>query len=310
MKKGQTESSFTWIFVSIAGVLILFFFIAFAFDIISFGSKMNALQVRNILNEKMNALGFAVNKFESFSFPSDVDVNLHCDQVSQKMLLSVKELSDAPANLQHIVFSQNNIVGKQFVLWTQNWEYPFLITNYFYLYKPNQKFYLVYDRDSESRVNQINIPGAIIETVSSIPDTVTNSDVIIFFKNPTNLGLLNQNKVLQVTDTQVKFINEGTSKDYLSDEMLVGAFLVSDSEEYQCLYDKSLTKKNLITDIYIRKADYLILKTDNCDNIYNQMKQTLSSYPSLTNKQALDQTKGVLENQNELLRGEGCVELF
>ena len=110
-------------------------------------------------------------------------------------------------------------------------------------------------------------------------------------------------------ETSVMIIN-GEENFYLNEEMLKGA--IFSAKSYACLSNKLLERLNMISDIYLQKANMLRLKTydEQCDSLYTSFIKNLDELKTSKDKDKLLTIKDLLEEQNRMLDRNGCVEIF
>lgn len=315
MRKAQAES-LSWVFILVAGAIILGFFVYFVFNLTESSSKKTALQLSITLEEKMNAFALLNDQYEKLMLPFATSFEVTCDS------LQVKDSPSSQA-LHHIVFSPETIQGKEISIWTKRWNMPFQVANFFYISNSNYQYVLIYDQQTKEFAESLFIPKIFSyekKTQYDFQELVqrsrTKNLIVVFFKEPSSkdLSLTQYAKVLSVNGNEEKgriiFHNEGKSKDYAGEELLIGSIISGESSDYECSFNRALEKLKILTYIYNSKAEKLAQKTEDCDNIYSGISSTLSQYGNMKGAQEISNTAQILKNENDKLRGEGCVQVF
>lgn len=318
MKK-RALISFKYIFVIIAGALILIFFVRFAFQYKTISEKLTAREIVFTIDDALDAFSVSTESNK------DIDLNL---ETTLKFDCNTINYLDYTKKTNKIIFSPTTLKGKALQAWTLSWEFPFTITNFFYLTNKKTKFYLIYDQSSFSEVNNIynNIPTRFNKVVTdknfninSIKTTTRYLDKVnfIFFTQPDNADeiaqKLNNENIVQVklNENRVIFYPNKESF-YLGKEMLYGVIFSSNYDNYECTLKNSLEKLSLVSELYSKKAYLLWLKSNKqvCKNKYLEIKNTLQRFKNLNNPTIFYQYLTILNNQNQELSKNDCPILF
>src|SRR3989338_5052527 len=136
-KRGQGVE-YNWIFVLVAGVFILAFFIMFVFKYVELQEKKLSAQAGELyLDDDMFDLGLIVK------------IDMRCDEEEAYYL--VNDYYDHKFG-DIILFSDRNYQTRSFDAWINEWNEGFFITNFVYLADPNKVFYIVYDSSTAADV--------------------------------------------------------------------------------------------------------------------------------------------------------------
>ncbi len=316
MKNRAQAETLNWVFILVAGAIVLGFFVYFVFNLTESSSKKTAVQLSNALEEKMNAFAFLHDQYDMFTLPFKTSFEVQCGSLQV-------ENSPSKQALHHIVFSPSLLGGKEVSLWTKRWKMPFPITNFFYLSDKGHEYILISNQQTKDFVDSLFIPSIfavekrIAYTVSELQQRAkTKGLTVVFFKEPSpqDIVLTNDATVLKIEGNKEKgkvtFYNEGGSMEYMGEEMLVGAIIAGKKSSYQCSFEKSLERMRTMTFIYGEKAKRLGQKTETCDSLYAGISSALRQYGNMKGSQEILNTAQILKNENDRLRGEGCAPVF
>ncbi|MBW2973333.1 hypothetical protein KY346_02990 [Candidatus Woesearchaeota archaeon] len=173
MKKRGFEMQFHWIFILIAGAVILAFF----FSVVAKQKSLSEQKLSITLSENIEAVfsGAIESKGTaqllampkgglSFSCSEACDCNFWIDD-------KATSFSDK------ILFAPSLIEGQDAVAWSNEWKMPFRITNFLYITNPNIKYYLVYEAGKNDRlfdrINKSFPPGlnvAVLRDPNEVED--------------------------------------------------------------------------------------------------------------------------------------------
>jgi len=291
MKKGQS-AEFNWIFVIVAGAIILIFFSVFALRFKDLQDKKDSAEIaRNIDNL---IYGFsATTQYNTVSAGFIFDLKLNCDD------FIVNDYYEQSLG-NKIVFGAKEIKSKTLVIWTKDFNKPFKVATLAYIINPNQDYYLIGD-------NSLNdFPNVLEENIHKVNSlSKNNSGVFVFFSEPNNLNdLKTRGKVIIVNNDTVKFVNSGKEAKYFDEATLLAAIFSEDYDNYKCNLDKLTEEYENLLKIYYGKANYLS-NFGNCD--YSLIKGMLKKEVNLDK---LNEFSSDLEQENERLWQNGCEVIF
>ena len=152
-KKGVVEVQFNWMFVLIAGAIILMFFVNFAMNYREAGEReiaVNVLQeLGSLASSSLQASGTAQDvefvglSLEVYCNPDSCNI-YGCDQrfdFGGRRIAAPEWMDIEP------IFSSRNIDSDHLLLWTLPWQAPFHVTNFLYLTDPEHRF--IFDCNDE-----------------------------------------------------------------------------------------------------------------------------------------------------------------
>ncbi|MCF7861069.1 hypothetical protein K9M79_02400 [Candidatus Woesearchaeota archaeon] len=290
-KKGVIEVQFNWIFIIIAGAIILIIF----FSIID---MQNDIQERSIANTIMMHLQSIItgakessNTIHFIDIPkTDIRFSCHSDLCTQIGCTSSYSIDNS--NQNHIsiepIFASDLVRGKILVTWSKPWYFPFEVTSFLYTTTPEFR-YIFYDSGG-SAIEQLyeELPDKLSKTLTtnmSLEHENNYKVKFIFYEetgltskelpafteklHPLDVTAINIKPVEDGIDgfgivefykranDQNKFELEGESF-YLKEASLVGAIFAEDQNFYECTLTKALIRLSSIVDVYINRSETLL----------------------------------------------------
>ncbi|MFA4887501.1 MAG: hypothetical protein WC595_04770 [Candidatus Nanoarchaeia archaeon] len=323
-KKGEGEQ-FNWLFVLIAGAIILSFFAVFTTKYIDLQDKKLNVGFGRTFGENIHLL-------QSISFPSryiddsqveKFGIQIRLDYTCLDDTSYFKINNDYEQDIPEIVYAPATLIGDRFDEWTNQWKYPYFAANFIYLSDPKRTFYILYDSRTKKEADALDIPQifTVIKQDKKIPidgRSGTKKATIFSFvpftqKDFQQYEVLFDEHAVLFADTNRKIITfydgnkqEGTAP-YTSDAFLYGALFSPSLETYQCNLKKAHTQLEQVTAIYNKKA-VLLSSTAESSCSYNSIQQTLTRFQKNYEKdKTLPET---LTTLNEDLGGKECPTVF
>lgn len=313
-KKGFAIA-FNWIFVVIVGAIILIFFVRFAFQHKATSEQLTTRQIVTTIDDSLNAFSNSLKSNKDISFGLTTEIRFGCEDISSL---------DYSKKSNKIIFSPKILKGKKIQAWTQLWEFPFAVDNFFYLANEKTRFYLIYDSTSFNFVKNLKIPErfSVLKTsslnlnnVKRETSTLENVN-FIFFTNPKNIDeifeKIPQANIIEINQdkNKITFYPNKEKLFYLGEEMMYGAIFSPSHESYKCLLEKSLTKLSMMSDLYSEKAYLLFLKNKNPSCQYMQLKNILKAFSNSAEKETLYEYAEKINQQNKNLNENDCPTIF
>ncbi len=288
MNKKGVEITFNWIFVAVAGSILLLFFIYFSWKQIDLFNEIGVNEIVDNINNQIDSLSVGLSSNKVVKLPNDVVFEFKCGNVFYKGLKK---------DTKNLIYARGNF-SNEFNLWTKAWVFPFKIDNIYYAENVEKRFFILgsdsffFDMpDKFRKFNSLN--------------QVNKNDVIIDFTNSNYFNTYKENRVLVVDAGKnlVTFYPEKKQEEFYDESMLFGA-LFTDYEGYKCLKNKTLQRLELMSDIYKKKAS-LLKANSRCNTQYSELEKTFNFFKNDPLKY-----KGVLNQQNEQIKRDGCVNVF
>ncbi len=306
-KRGQIQ--FNWVFVIIAGAVILAFFINFTIKYIDLqNQKMGAEMARDLDNNLNSLSNNILTRKDEIALPLNADFEFNCNTNSFKINNFYNQYIS-----NKIIFSSPKFKTRILKVWVNSWKYPFKIDNFFYISSDKIKYYLYPAPSAISAVLEIKgkIPDIFdveILTSTSIPTDLSKYQevrIISFNGNAPSWNFPNVKKI------KIYLVNKKIDNlPYFGDEMMYGAIF---SNEYPCLFEKIKEQFKEIIKIYSSKATGLWSSTSqqNCD--YTSIKNKLNNLVRYLDNRDYDQIPSLItqiDSLNRDLDSKGCVTVY
>ena len=324
-KKGVVEIQFNWIFVLIAGAIIISIFTT----IIVKQKDISQASADSLLIKSIDAIISG-----SESIPGTVKqtaipktkIEFRCNGYS---------IGDFSKQFNAMnVFAPSVLEGNSIITLTLDWNVPYRVASLVYLTSPRIRYVFIMDSD-DIFANAIfdMIPGKINKEkyidIGRIPDKNGYEARIIFFNPPPsgipdNLKGAKKITALQIDKDRnaIQFFNdefkptEGFS--YAGEPTLLGAIFTDDPAIYKCSMKNAFKKLNIVSEIYQDKIDKLkITSEDYCKPLYNIVSTTniidkSKDYNLLDNSKvtAINNAAKELEIQNYNLLKKSCPLIY
>ena len=289
MNKKGVEISFSWMFGIIVGVILLIFFVYFAFKQVGLFNKIGINEVVESINNEINAFSTSGSSNKIVELPSDVVFSFRCGDVIYK---------NAKKDTNNLIYG-DNVFRNRFNLWTKSWVFPFRIGNFYYASNLENRYFILGNENFF-----FNIPSKF-KKFNSINEELKKDDIIIDFTNSNIYSKYRENRVLVVDKDNgiITFYPENKRDEFFGEEMLYGG-LFSNYNEYNCLKNKALRKLGLITELYKKKADLLKINSK-CSFQYNELQKSLDLF-----KKDPKNYKDAIIEQNEQIKRNSCIGAF
>lgn len=319
-KKAFSSQLFNWIFIIIAGSLLLIFFVRFAFQQTQIFGEKGSVELISSLEDQLEAFSISETSSKIISLGYNTNLELDCERIVNENI---------PKRTNLIIFSPSKLSGKSVATWTRKWEFPYQISNVFYLTNENSRYLLIYDKDSFEKVSKFDFPSSFnlqkmnfdnlnLDDLAANTKNLQNLNLVYFTKIQRPTEILNKFKNLNLVEIDLKlneikiFNKDGTftSSYFLEEPLLFGA--IFGSENFNCIKDKALSKLDLVTEVYLKKASYLSLKTSNqlCKAKYYEITNTLTTFKGADSKQILYDLKEKIKSQNKGLEKNACPSIY
>jgi hypothetical protein len=300
-KRGVIEIQMHWIFVIIAGALILVFFIGLAVRQRGIARTELIFDIENDLNLLIQVGKAAEGSVSEIDMP-ELEINFGCRDYwieGQKKSLGAKP-----------VFANDKIISDKLVLWSRAWKMPFKVDTFLYMTSPRVRF--VFFNIPASLYD--DLPDAISkEKASELANLADNGNYkikfVIFNKKASELGFpawLRKYDVTAVsvfTDSRkIQYYSfrgnlpelQGETS-YLGDESMAGAFFTDNIEDYNCIMDKAMAELNAVSKIYLEKTK-LLDESNVCPLFYGDTNTGLLA--ELASKSAKSFSRGTVNVQD------------
>ncbi|MEA3430695.1 MAG: hypothetical protein U9R08_05460 [Nanoarchaeota archaeon] len=290
--KGQVSIQFNWIFVLIAGAVILLFFAGIVIKQKGVSETKFCGTVLNSLDATFSIVSESSGTEKTTDMPKQV-IELDCREY--RCLGTENIPAKSTGNLP--LFGPGELEGMTAIISSKEWDVPFRIVNFLYVTTQEVRYYIVYrDSSSETFANYV---------YDKMPDNVTKE--LVSFDQILSISNKNDNKVrfifVDVTgqanlpnffdlysdedvtvleiDSSIRslkfydrigqdFILAGISY-YINDVDMLGAIFSDNLNNFECALRKAYQRLNYITTINLYRIDEIsniVDQTSSCPFIY------------------------------------------
>lgn len=295
--KGQAQVH--WIFVVVAGSIILLFFVGFGFEYKDLqNSKLNskvAMQFDNVIN------GLKIGEqYKVLEISEKVNVNFKCDSLTINNDFSHKWD-------ENIIFSPDKISSDKFIIWAKKVEMPFGVDNIILISSKDYKIFILDSEYARGIVESIprqfdNIKLIQISDLENINFNEYKNVKIISLGGYDLNSYRDKADVVNINGRDFgDLIFNDVDFSFTNKEMVYGAIFAS-SSSYSCATQKLHKKASAIANIYYNKALYL---QDCCSNAfcnYNNIASELRTFSELFKQQNLNINSINLLSQSIILK--------
>lgn len=290
-KKAIVEVQLKWIFVLIAGVIILSFFVGVAKWYMDSKEEEIANDVMFKLGTILSGAEVSSNTARQIEIPS-MELGTRCDPdaCSPYGCTSAIEFIGTgakPASTEiDVIFAPSVLETDIISAWTIEWQMPYKVTNFMYLAGPDYKYYLAYDDsdvDSErlakrvfSKLTENKYVDFDLITDDEIPSVAYNDEslvkYVLFFSPGATIDI--HDSVADSGNWDVIFLDEetvmfskvsgpdkipdpSTEQPHLGLPGIIGAIFSEDEDMFSCNMKKAFLKLRTINSIYAKRTGLL-----------------------------------------------------
>jgi len=149
-KKGQLEIGFNWIYVLIAGTVILMFFVG----IVIRQATVSEEKLSGTVLREIEGIFTGASLSQETVYPIDlprVNLEFTCDELTGYSDYSIKGGTRAETSWQPI-FAPEELETQRLLTWTLGWDFPFPVINYLFISSPDVKYYI-------SDISRVSLPS-------------------------------------------------------------------------------------------------------------------------------------------------------
>ena len=296
-KKGVVEIQFNWVFILIAGSVILLFFVNLAMNYRSGAETQLASNILLELGSLASSSLQSGNTAQEIEF-GGLELSVRCNSDNCGELGCDQEFDFAGRGLAspawmdlEPIFSSRYLEGDHIITWSLPWQAPYKVTNFLYLTNPDHKFYFVYEEEDDDSFRLAgNIYNLFQQNRYVDAELISNEEMsevryrgehyikfIIFFEgdvnNPPEEILSSPFDVLFVIPDSskidfgaVKFSrvedldlvpDDDAEYSYVGMNMLVGAIYSHSYDDYRCNVRKTMLKFENMNQIIYERIKFL-----------------------------------------------------
>ena len=286
MKKGQLSTQFAWIFILIAGALILIFFISIVYKQKDISETKISATVKLQLDTIFTAASVSAGTVNQITTP-DMEMNFVCDEdgYSRYDIAKTSIGKDTP----EVIFAPDVIKGRKIISWALGFNAPFKVMNFLYLTSEDVRYIFVFN-EGNNFANGVyeDFPDEMFKEEVRPSETLGITDLksyqtkFIVFSGIESIELpsfFNGEDVsaIKITPANVIFYETFGSLDFTStgnfpyfDKALrYGAIFSEDATFYECNVKKAMKKLNFMSQIYAERETQLKLDPT-CELFYQE----------------------------------------
>lgn len=348
-KKAQGEQ-FNWIFVIVAGAVILAFFGVFTMKYVQLKELQQNIEIGRNFRQSIDILqnspivgkerGVSIDDNDkadegAFRIGVPAEMEYYCDEAGHAKIFFNNEDRYPQALEKEILFAPSSMKINSLDLWVLPYYFPFFITNVVYLSDPRADYFFVYDLGkNEEIVKNIYTPSNLRVEKASISKLKAGSGDVgrfVFFTNDEKSAssrfkdLAKNYESIDVKHVKINsqddeagivtfFDNSGKktgTANFYGRPLMWGAIFSSDIETYNCAANKTIKRISGISEIYSTKADLLgNTEQAECSAFYSAFKTSLNGYGGKTFTKDGYKQRFSIDMQNNDLAGKGCQYVY
>ncbi len=330
-KKGMIGEQVNWVYVLIAGSLILIFFVGLTL-------QQKKAAEKNYAEEAIKALDTLTLQPPKSSQLVEIpglELRIECD--SGKTTLRVGEAQ--PLSPYEPIFGPRLIKSNEIITMTDEWNVPFKATNFIFLTANDTRYIIQYDGSNAfSRRIAEDLYGELPEQANkkvveknSVIENENNRRTVFIGANTDpiiprwagtsaksiRIDPQKTNGEINYEEGTIKFAGSTDAVDYTGKPMMIGAIYAENKESYDCTMKKAYKRLSIVSYIYQTKEEKLEgsfpIGSSPCSGKYNPQNikdlriQADNAIPSIT---AIRGLKSKIEQQNRVALLASCPSIY
>jgi len=300
---------FNWIFVLIAGALILVFFANVINTQTKFSRSKIAATVLNDIDAISTGAEVSRGTIQVINVPN-LNLGFRCTETCS----CTYSLSDTQVPYgDKVMFAPDLVKGIRMLAWTNDWSMPYRVSNMVLITSPEVRYIILEDANNEDLVSDIfaELPPRLMK-IDDSEELVFNKELVAKNDLP-NIQDLNNYKVkiigfdgfdlsreipknlqsmgdafvtaikISPNDRLISFYQkEGnswstdpTTLPFLEKSLLYAAIFAENPEMYRCGTERILHKMQFVTDVYKERTEGLLASFLSCQTPYDESLQIL-----------------------------------
>jgi len=142
MNKKGFELQFHWIFILIAGAIILAFFFAIASKQKDISEQKISITLSNDIEAIASGAGVTRGSVQPVPIPR-ITIEFSCSDLCDCSYSPGAGVSNP--FMDNLIFAPGKIEGNEMLLWTLDWKVPFRVSNFVYVTNNRVKYFFVSD---------------------------------------------------------------------------------------------------------------------------------------------------------------------
>lgn len=313
-KKAAIGIQINWIFVLIAGAIILMLVFAFVIK----QKRASQIKAADTLIKDIEAIATTTATLkggsQQISLPK-TKVGIGCSE-DCVCTINIKSLSKDFKEKQ--IFAPAELSGVNAVVWTKDWEVPFRVTNFLYITDRGIKYFLIHDESALSqKIKQLvekQMPEAVnyefinINDLADLTDKGFDFTKFVFLGIPVNSNVDRSFKktsaFVSIAEADITFLGKNPIP-YISEAELFGAVFANDAEMYACNIENAKVRLDFLIQIYIERSKELdrLVSAQNLLCGYDKIINELNAF---SNDKDIGGHYNLLKSLNEELVVKSC----
>ncbi len=254
-KSGVLEISFGWLFAIVAGIIIIFFAIYLSSKIIHTEQETISAETGKEIGILLNPLetSFESAQTTSITIPAETRINNGCELTGnfgeQLIRLDQKSFNkwietDINIRFQNkYIFSNEQIEGKKFYIFSKPFELPFKIADLVYITSSENDYCFMGNVPNEVKKEILNLnqKNLFAENCSE------NSIKVCFGLNNCDINV----------NYNLKYVEKDGKKMFFEEDALMYAAIFADSEIYECQLKRLMMRLKEISLLYQEKEIFM-----------------------------------------------------
>jgi hypothetical protein len=286
-KKSQLAIPFHWVFILIAGAIILLFFVTMIYRQKAAAEEKITITLISDIEEIFVGAGSGEEEAVHIIDIPKTEFEFICDDATGVSEYSIKGTGVPRQTPTEAIFSPNLVKGKQLVLWSLPWSFPFKITNLMMVSSSDVRYVIFHNPNVEDTAIDMknDIPDPLtVDLMTNINDPLDTSNYKIKFVfigvDPltvdlsANQGLRNKPdkdvSAIKAESNFIRFYKKQGSRFtadknalYLTsfnekDALYYAAIFAEDAGMYSCGLKKMLERLKLVGEIYKERTERVI----------------------------------------------------
>jgi len=248
--------SFGWIFALIAGAVIIFLAIYFTAKLGQTQQELRSAEVGTEIGTLLNPLetGFESAQTSSITIPAETRIHNKCNdfsgnfgeqiiQLDQKSFGKWSETTTKVSFENKYIFSDSEIEGKKFYIFSKPFYFPFKIADLFYMTSANEKYcFMNAPYDIENEILDLNQSNLITEGCTSADTTVC------FDSDKCDINVDYSSGIVEKDGEEMYFVETVEES-----KVLMYAAIFSNKEVYECQLKRLMMRLKELSQLYGEK---------------------------------------------------------
>ena len=313
-KSGQVSVTFNWIYVLIAGAVILLFFLGIIIRQKNVSEERLSIEVLEIMQTIFTGAEVSEQTKNFVGTSSLADHTLYFECNNGVTVYGLRDANFRQENSITPIFSPEEIKSSLLILWSVPYKLPFKIMDFLFITSANTKYYLLGDgnglRDDFlegvgsditderlkfnieeiTNLNEVEAGNNFQVRIVDFEGSIINNDPV-----PGDLNSLGDKATaVSFSANSVQFFEQKNniwqttgSADIVSmnderDAAKFAAIFSADAQQYDCNMNKAFQRVNLLSNLYEGKLDELKVYYDSLDQEGYEVDQCKSYVNSLS----------------------------